>query len=225
MSDNITTEYNEEINAIIVRMPDEITLNLLKQWQNDFLILLKTRKLRKSLSLLLDVNKHNFESIECLKLLREFLSQNVVVNQNISKIAFVTPKKFRKPGTRTSKEGYFESFDEASIWLKSFEITLQYLVRFDDLDWQSPMEGLKHKYLDQNNLRIRLVEYSKNMAPHWCEKGHYGCIVDGEFKIEYENETIVYKKGDGIFIPDGPKHKHKGTVLSEKAIVFFIEHI
>jgi quercetin dioxygenase-like cupin family protein len=44
-------------------------------------------------------------------------------------------------------------------------------------------------------------------------------------EIEYENEKIIYNPGDGIFIPDGSEHKHKGKVLSKKALVFFIEKV
>jgi hypothetical protein len=44
-------------------------------------------------------------------------------------------------------------------------------------------------------------------------------------EIEYENAKIIYKPGEGIFIPDGPDHKHRGRVLSEKALVFFVEKV
>ena len=44
-------------------------------------------------------------------------------------------------------------------------------------------------------------------------------------EIEYENSKIIYKPGDGIFIPDGPDHKHQGRQLSEKVLVFFIEKV
>jgi quercetin dioxygenase-like cupin family protein len=98
-------------------------------------------------------------------------------------------------------------------------MTVQYKVDFDKLTWESPIEGVRHKYIDQNNLRIRLVEYSKDMPLHWCEKGHYGYLIEGQMEIEYENSKIIYKPGDGIFIPDGPDHKHRGRQLSEKVIV------
>jgi hypothetical protein len=58
------------------------------------------------------------------------------------------------------------------------------------------------------------------MPPHWCEKGHYGYLIEGQMEIEYENEKIIYNPGDGIFIPDGPEHKHKGEVLLKKPWVF-----
>jgi hypothetical protein len=42
-------------------------------------------------------------------------------------------------------------------------------------------------------------------------------------ELEYENLKIVKKPGDGIFIPDGPEHKHRGRIISEKVLVFLIE--
>jgi quercetin dioxygenase-like cupin family protein len=102
---------------------------------------------------------------------------------------------------------------------------VQYKVEFDKLEWKSPIEGLRHKYIDQNNLRMRLVEYSKEMLPHWCEKEHYGYLIEGQMEIEYENSKIIYKPGDGIFIPEGPDHKHRGRQLSEKVLVFFMEKV
>jgi hypothetical protein len=57
-------------------------------------------------------------------------------------------------------------------------------------------------------------------------KGHCGYILNGKMAIEYaDSEIIIYNEGDGILIPDGPEYKHKGRVLSEKALVFFIEKV
>jgi hypothetical protein len=44
---------------------------------------------------------------------------------------------------------------------------VQYKVEFDKLEWESPIMGVRHKYIDQNNLHIRLVEYSKEMPPRY----------------------------------------------------------
>jgi quercetin dioxygenase-like cupin family protein len=82
---------------------------------------------------------------------------------------------------------------------------------------------VRHKCIERDGVRLRLVEYSKEMPPHWCESGHYGYVIEGRLEIEYENEKVTYNPGDGIYIPNGPAHKHRGRVLSEKATVFFVE--
>jgi quercetin dioxygenase-like cupin family protein len=102
---------------------------------------------------------------------------------------------------------------------------IQYKIDFEKLAWESPIAGVRHKYIEQDDLRLRLVEYSKDMPLHWCEKGHYGYLIHGRMEIEFENSRIIYKPGDGIFIPDGPGHKHRGRVLSEKVLVFFMEKV
>jgi quercetin dioxygenase-like cupin family protein len=104
-------------------------------------------------------------------------------------------------------------------------MTIQYKVDFEKLEWESPIDGVRHKYIEQNNFRMRLVEYSKEMPLHWCEKGHYGYLIDGQMQIEFAESKIIYNQGDGIFIPDGHEHRHRGKTISDKVLVFFIEKV
>ena len=83
-------------------------------------------------------------------------------------------------------------------------MTIQYKADFDQLDWALPIEGIRHKVIDQDDVRMRLVEYSKAMPPHWCQKGHYGYLIEGQMEMEYAHSKIVYNPGDGIFIPTDP---------------------
>ena len=100
---------------------------------------------------------------------------------------------------------------------------MQYKVDFIKLSWEVPFEGIRHKYLDQENIRVRLVEYDRSMPPHWCEKPHYGYVLEGIFEIEFDHETIRYEKGDGLFLPAGKEHRHKGRSVTDKTLIFFIE--
>lgn len=102
---------------------------------------------------------------------------------------------------------------------------LQYKIDFEHIEWESPIQGVRCKTHRHGNKQIRLVEYTQDMPPHWCEKGHYGYILEGELEIEYDNETIIYRPGDGVFIPDGPEHKHKGRTITELVRVIFVEDI
>lgn len=102
---------------------------------------------------------------------------------------------------------------------------IDYLVNFKKLEWESPMPGLRYKVKKQSGKQLRIVEYTKDMEPHWCEKGHYGYVLVGQLEIEFENETIVYKEGDGIFIPSGSAHKHMGRVITDLVRVIFVEEI
>jgi quercetin dioxygenase-like cupin family protein len=102
---------------------------------------------------------------------------------------------------------------------------LQYKVIFDDLPWEQSIVGLRYKIYKHNNKQLRLIEYTKEMPLHWCEKGHYGYILDGKFEIEYRDEKVIYQTGDGVFIPEGKKYKHRAKVLSELVKVVFVEDI
>ena len=102
---------------------------------------------------------------------------------------------------------------------------LQYKIDFNNIEWESPIEGVRYKKYIHDNKQIRLIEYTKEMPPHWCEKGHYGMILEGEMEIEYPDGKIIYGKGDGVFIPDGEEHKHRGRVLTECVKVIFVEDV
>ena len=101
----------------------------------------------------------------------------------------------------------------------------QYKVDFEAIPWETPMDGLRFKANRQEGRQLRLVEYTQEMPPHWCEKGHIGYVLEGQFEIAFEAEVAVFNPGDGIFIPAGAQHKHKGKVLSDLVRVVFVEDI
>ncbi len=101
---------------------------------------------------------------------------------------------------------------------------VSYKVDFQELEWISLMKGVREKSIRQNGKTIRLVEYTKEMEIHWCERGHYGCVQAGSIKMEFEKETYIYIPGDYIFIPGGDEHKHRATPLTDKVKIMYIEN-
>jgi len=114
----IDTRHASEIRALIVRMPALITLNMLNDWSAQLLYMLNECAEGEKITLLLDMNTHNFESIECLKYLREFLSCNQQIKNIVSRAAFVQPEQYRKPEIVSSEEAYFSKFEDAYYWIK-----------------------------------------------------------------------------------------------------------
>jgi ethanolamine utilization protein EutQ (cupin superfamily) len=102
---------------------------------------------------------------------------------------------------------------------------MEYLVDFEKRAWESPMKGLRFKALSHGSTRLRLVEYSDDMEPHWCENGHVGLILEGSFEIEFPGRTIVFGSGDGVFIPKGAEHHHRARVLSGPVRALFVEEV
>jgi len=100
-----------------------------------------------------------------------------------------------------------------------------YKVDFNGLDWESPIHGMRQKVFTEGTRRVRLVEYSADMEPHWCEKGHYGYILEGSFALEFDSGMVVYEAGDGVFIRGGAEHRHRAKALTRIVRVVFVEDI
>ena len=100
-----------------------------------------------------------------------------------------------------------------------------YRIDFEALDWESPMDGMRFKACRHENTQLRLVEYTPAMAPHWCEKGHVGRVLEGQFEIEFPDGSLLFKAGDGVFIPSGPEHRHMGKALTPVVRVVFVEPV
>ncbi|MBN1163796.1 MAG: cupin domain-containing protein [Candidatus Krumholzibacteriota bacterium] len=98
-------------------------------------------------------------------------------------------------------------------------------IDFESISWESPIQGMRCKVKRGEGKQLRLVEYYPEMKPHWCEKGHLGYMLEGEFEIEFDAETCRYAPGDGIVIPAGKAHRHQGRVLSEVVRVIFVEEV
>jgi quercetin dioxygenase-like cupin family protein len=63
------------------------------------------------------------------------------------------------------------------------------------------------------------------VEPDWCRKGHIGYVLEGQMEVNFDGKVIVFGPGDGIFIPSGEGHKHKGTVITEAAKVVLVEDV
>ena len=98
-----------------------------------------------------------------------------------------------------------------------------YRVDFDALPWESPAPGIRHKLFRVDARVLRLVEYAREMVPHWCSKGHAGHIVSGSLEIEFATGPVRFETGDAVFIPAGPEHAHRAVVLSQVVTALFVE--
>ena len=115
---DINTTFKHDIDTFVVHMPENITLKSLNFWKKEFLQSLNDRERTKKCALLLDTNKHQFESIECLKLLRDILSSEQT-KDHISTFACIQPRQYREPCIVNSKEGYFSNLKDAYHWIQN----------------------------------------------------------------------------------------------------------
>ncbi|UCE66870.1 MAG: cupin domain-containing protein [Candidatus Zixiibacteriota bacterium] len=100
---------------------------------------------------------------------------------------------------------------------------MNYKIDFESIPWEAPIPGVRHRVIKGGGKLLRVVEYGHDMEPHWCEKGHWGYIIDGRMEISFENEVHVYNPGDGVFIPPGGEHRHMGKVLTDTVRAVFVE--
>ena len=100
----------------------------------------------------------------------------------------------------------------------------RYKIDFESMAWESPAESVRFKAYEQGGRKLRLVEFSKDFVePDWCRKGHIGYILEGEMEIDFDGKVIQFGPGDGVFIPAGEEHKHKGRVLTDTVKVILVE--
>ena len=102
----------------------------------------------------------------------------------------------------------------------------EHKIDFNAIEWESPLKGVKFKKYISGNKQVRFVEYTKEfIEPNCCLRGHIGCVIEGEFEIDFNGNITRYKSGDNIFIPAGEEHKHKVNIISNYAKVFLVEDI
>ncbi len=102
----------------------------------------------------------------------------------------------------------------------------QYKIDFGSMDWEEPARGVRFKAFEQGGRKLRLVEFSKEFVEaDWCCSGHVGYILEGEIEIDFDGDVVSFGPGDGVFIPAGEEHKHKGRVLTDKVKAILVEDI
>ncbi len=95
-------------------------------------------------------------------------------------------------------------------------------IDFSAIDWQHPMPGARFKAFAHGAQKIRMVEFTSELVEEdWCEKEHLGYILEGRMEIDFQGRLEVFEAGDGVFIPQGLKHKAR--VPSGTVKCFFVE--
>lgn len=77
-------------------------------------------------------------------------------------------------------------------------------------------------YVEQGNIRVRLVEYSPGyQADHWCRRGHVLLVLEGELVTELEDGTqATLTAGTSYQVADnGAAHRSRTTTGAKLFIV------
>jgi ethanolamine utilization protein EutQ (cupin superfamily) len=100
----------------------------------------------------------------------------------------------------------------------------QYKVDFNLISWNMPATGVRSKVHEHGGKQLRLVEFTdKFIEPDWCTKGHIGFVLEGKLEVNFNGKLIVFKPGDGLFIPAGKDNKHMAKVLTDVVKLILVE--
>jgi quercetin dioxygenase-like cupin family protein len=101
----------------------------------------------------------------------------------------------------------------------------EYLIDFENIPWESPEPGIRFKAFVRGDRKLRLVEFTEELYEEkWCRKGHAGYVLDGRMTIDFNGREVVFRKGDGLFIPEGEEHRHKPHVAEgERVLIIMFE--
>ena len=100
----------------------------------------------------------------------------------------------------------------------------QYRIDFSAMPWQAPAAGVRFKANERAGRKLRLVEFGKDFVePDWCSKGHIGYVLEGQLEVNFGGRIVLFGPGDGIFVPPGEQHKHKGRAITEVVKLILVE--
>ena len=102
----------------------------------------------------------------------------------------------------------------------------EYRIDFESIPSQEPAVGVRFKACERDGRRLRLVEFARDFVePDWCLKGHTGLILEGQMEIDFDGQVISCGPGDGVFIPPGEEHKHKGRAVTDTVRLVLVEDV
>ena len=50
-----------------------------------------------------------------------------------------------------------------------------------------------------------------------------GYVLAGEMDVDFSGQVVRFSAGDGVLIPQGEKHRHKATVITDVVRLILVE--
>jgi quercetin dioxygenase-like cupin family protein len=102
----------------------------------------------------------------------------------------------------------------------------RYKLDFANILWEISPTGSRSKAFEIGGKKVRIVEIKReDEHAEWCQTGHIGFVMSGELEIEFRDETVKFKEGDGLAIPAGEDSEHRPRAISDKALLFLVEEV
>ncbi|SED97814.1 hypothetical protein SAMN05216532_6472 [Streptomyces sp. 2231.1] len=101
-------------------------------------------------------------------------------------------------------------------------------IDFDSIPWEKwhkPGADGRVKIAYTGGYRVRLLELPAGFNElNWCETGHQGYVLRGEFTIHFDNRSVPCRPGMGFVIPGDERHRSQGSE-SESTVVYVIDEV
>ncbi len=99
-------------------------------------------------------------------------------------------------------------------------------IDFKNIAWDNKSAGMRVKRFMQDGKQIRIVEITPESGEaNWCEEGHIGYILEGQLETNVDGRIERLSAGDGLFIPDGEKYRHKSKAVDGVVRLILIEDV
>ena len=100
-------------------------------------------------------------------------------------------------------------------------------IDFASLSWDGWASGAdvpaRVKLAEAEGQRVRLLELGPGFVePEWCEKGHIGYVISGQYVTELDGATWTMHAGQGFILPTGTRHRSRNAG-SMPAIIFIVD--
>lgn len=80
-------------------------------------------------------------------------------------------------------------------------------VAFPEMAWVAGAHSLERKKSDPR-WPVALLEFGPAFHdPNWCERGHQGLVLEGEFGLEFETGSVRYPVGESFCVERGTRHR------------------
>jgi quercetin dioxygenase-like cupin family protein len=93
------------------------------------------------------------------------------------------------------------------------------------LDWEgwASGAGARVKIAAAGGQQVRLFEMGPGFVePQWCDKGHAGYVVRGEYVTELDGVVWTMRAGQAFILPPGTRHRSRNNG-SLPATIFLVD--
>jgi len=92
--------------------------------------------------------------------------------------------------------------------------------------WEKPGASGRVKLARAFGKRVRILELPAGFDEQaWCDKGHQGLVLEGQFTVTLETgDEYTCRKDDAFVIPDRVRHRSRGS-QAEPTVVFVVDEL